>query len=132
MTEKDGVIEEVADVEETEQVEEKVEEQPKDKSVEPSQFAKYRDAYLKHRLTGYEVNDEELNAALTFINGKADDTDSNLEEVFTQLRVRMRLDKRQEYADPSPMNGQRDRPRPRNPEEIGHEMYSRLKKNGRL
>ena len=80
--------------------------QQPDKPVEQSQFNKYRDAY--------------------------DETDSNLDQVFDDLKVRMRLQERVKYVDPSPMNFARQYPAPVDLREVGHQMYKELKRKGRL
>ncbi len=98
-------------VEQTGQPEEPKKEQAKapDKPVEQSQFNKYRDAYLREQLSKKGVKDgAEVESAMKFINEKADDTDSNLDDAFRQLQVRMRLDERlaePKYVDATPMNG---------------------------
>lgn len=107
--------------------------QPKpDKPVEQSQFNKYRDAYLRQELARMNVKDAEMDAAISFIDERADDTDSNLDDVFRQLKVRMRLDERQKYVDPSPMNGPKVKPQYVDRGEIGKQTFERLKKMRRI
>jgi hypothetical protein len=116
------------DKEQTQQ--EKVDEQ---KPVEQSQFNKYRDAYLRERLREMNVKEgAEIDAAIKFINERADETDSNLEQVFDDLKVRMRLEQRVKYVDPSPMNFARQYPAQVDLREVGREMYRNLKRKGRL
>lgn len=133
--EKKDVTEEVKDEEQTEEVEEKdddkqAEDKP-DKPVEQSTFNKYRDAYMRERLSELKVNDEEVESAMQFIDERTDDTDSNIDSVLHDLRVRMRLEERinPKPVDPNPMNGFRQRPRKKNPEEIGHKAWDRIKNN---
>lgn len=103
------------------------------KPVEQSQFNKYREAYLRERLREMNVKDgAEIEAALKFINERADETDSNLDQVFDDLKVRMRLQERVNYVDPSPMNFARQYPAPVDLREVGREMYKELKRKGRL
>lgn len=109
-----------------EQVEE-IKEQP-DKKVEQSQFNRYRDAYLRQELAKLNVNEgAEMDAELAFIDERADETDSNLDEVFHDLKVRMRIDEKRKYIDPSPLGGGTGRPRPRNKEEVGKKAFERVK-----
>jgi hypothetical protein len=121
--------------EQTEEVQtqqEKVDEQP-DKPVEQSQFNKYRDAYLRERLREMNVKEgAEIEAAIKFINKRADENDSNLEQLFDDLKVRMRLQERVKYVDPSPMNFARQYPAQVDLREVGREMYRNLKRKGRL
>jgi hypothetical protein len=123
------------DNQQTEEVEvkdqpEKVDEQ---KPVEQSQFNKYRDAYLRERLREMNVKEgPEIDAAIKFINKRADETDSNLEQVFDDLKVRMRLEQRVKYVDPSPMNFARQYPAPVDLRDVGRQMYKELKRKGRL
>jgi hypothetical protein len=115
-----------------EKVDEQTEQQP-DKPVEQSQFNKYREAYLRERLRALNVNeDAEIDAAIKFINERADETDSNLDQLFDDLKVRMRLEQRVKYVDPSPMNFARQYPAPVDLREVGHQMYRNLKRKGRL
>lgn len=103
------------------------------KPVEQSQFNKYRDAYLRERLREMNVKEgAEIDAAIKFINERADETDSNLEQVFDDLKVRMRLQERVKYVDPSPMNFARQYPAPVDLREVGRQMYKELKRKGRL
>jgi hypothetical protein len=103
------------------------------KPVEQSQFNKYRDAYLRERLREMNVKEgAEIEAAIKFINERADETDSNLEQVFDDLKVRMRLEQRVKYVDPSPMNFARQYPAPVDLREVGRQMYRELKRKGRL
>ena len=123
------------DNQQTEEVEvkdqpEKVDEQ---KPVEQSQFNKYREAYLRERLRAMNVKEgAETDAALKFIDERADENDSNLDQVFDDLKVRMRLEQRVKYVDPSPMNFARQYPAPVDLREVGHQMYKELKRKGRL
>jgi hypothetical protein len=112
---------------------EEVQMQQPDKPVEQSQFNKYREAYLRERLREMNVKEgAEIEAALKFINERADETDSNLDQVFDDLKVRMRLQERVNYVDPSPMNFARQYPAPVDLREVGREMYRNLKRKGRL
>jgi hypothetical protein len=129
--EKEQMQQEKVD-EQTEEVEVK-EQTQQDKPVEQSQFNKYRDAYLRERLRAMNVKEgAETDAALEFINERADETDSNLEQVFDDLKVRMRLQERVNYVDPSPMNFARQYPAPVDLREVGRQMYKELKRKGRL
>jgi hypothetical protein len=125
------------DEKQTEEVEvkdqpEKVDEQT-NKPVEQSQFNKYRDAYLRERLREMNVKEgAEIEAAIKFIDERADETDSNLEQLFDDLKVRMRLQERVKYVDPSPMNFARQYPAQVDLREVGREMYRNLKRKGRL
>lgn len=107
------------------------EETPKpDKPVEQSQFNRYRDAYLREQLTEMKIKEgAEMTTALKFIDDRADDMDGNLDELFRDLKVRMRLEERIKpaYVDPSPMNGAKDRPRHADKTQIGTEAFSRVK-----
>ena len=115
-----------------EKVDEQTEQQP-DKPVEQSQFNKYREAYLRERLRAMNVTEgAEIDAALKFINERADETDSNLDQVFDDLKVRMRLEQRVKYVDPSPMNFAREYPAQVDLREVGRQMYKELKRKGRL
>jgi hypothetical protein len=115
-----------------EKVDEQTEQQP-DKSVEQSQFNKYREAYLRERLREMNVKEgAETDAALKFIDERADENDSNLDQVFDDLKVRMRLEQRVNYVDPSPMNFARQYPAQVDLREVGHQMYRNLKRKGRL
>jgi hypothetical protein len=115
-----------------EKVDEQTEQQP-DKPVEQSQFNKYREAYLRERLRAMNVKEgAETDAALEFINERADETDSNLDQLFDDLKVRMRLNQRVNYVDPSPMNFAREYPAPVDLREVGRQMYKELKRKGRL
>lgn len=119
-------------MQQTEEVEVK-DQQQTDKPVEQSQFNKYREAYLRERLRALNVNEgAEIDAAIKFINERADETDSNLEQLFDDLKVRMRLQERVKYVDPSPMNFARQYPAPVDLREVGHQMYKELKRKGRL
>lgn len=123
------------DEKQTEEVEvkEQMQQGKQDKPVEQSQFNKYRDAYLRERLRAMNVKEgAEIEAAIKFINERADETDSNLEQVFDDLKVRMRLQERVKYVDPSPMNFARQYPAPVDLREVGREMYRELKRKGRL
>lgn len=125
------------DEKQTEEVEVNEQEQQQqekvDKPVEQSQFNKYRDAYLRERLRAMNVKEgAEIEAAIKFINERADETDSNLEQVFDDLKVRMRLEQRVKYVDPSPMNFARQYPAQVDLREVGREMYKELKRKGRL
>jgi len=123
---KNENIEEQA--EEVEQAEEQA--QPKtDKPVEQSTFNKYREAYMRQELARMNVKDEEMDAAMRFIDERADDKDENLPDVFKQLKVRMRLNERQSYIDPTPMSGQDfDRARYRKDYEgIGRKAFDRIR-----
>lgn len=103
------------------------------KPVGQSQFNKYREAYLRERLRAMNVKEgPETDAALEFINERADETDSNLEQVFDDLKVRMRLEQRVNYVDPSPMNFARQYPAQVDLREVGRQMYKELKRKGRL
>jgi hypothetical protein len=103
------------------------------KPVEQSQFNKYRDAYLRERLREMNVKEgAEIEAAIKFINERADETDSNLEQLFDDLKVRMRLEQRVKYVDPSPMNFARQYPAQVDLREVGMQMYKELKRKGRL
>jgi hypothetical protein len=111
---------------------EKVDEQT-DKPVEQSQLNKYREAYLRERLRAMNVKEgAEIDAAIKFINERADETDSNLDQLFDDLKVRMRLQERVKYVDPSPMNFARQYPAQVDLREVGREMYKELKRKGRL
>lgn len=113
-------------------VDEQTEQQP-DKPVEQSQFNKYREAYLRERLRAMNVTEgAEIDAALKFIDERADDTDSNLDQLFDDLKVRMRLEQRVKYVDPSPMNFARQYPAQVDLREVGRKMYKELKRKGRL
>jgi hypothetical protein len=104
-----------------------------DKPVEQSQFNKYRDAYLRERLREMNVKEgAEIEAAIKFIDERADETDSNLEQLFDDLKVRMRLEQRVKYVDPSPMNFAREYPAQVDLREVGREMYRNLKRKGHL
>jgi hypothetical protein len=104
-----------------------------DKPVGQSQFNKYRAAYLRERLRAMNVKEgAEIEAAIKFIDERADETDSNLEQVFDDLKVRMRLEQRVKYVDPSPMNFARQYPAQVDLREVGREMYRNLKRKGRL
>lgn len=129
--EKKDVTEEVEDTEKVEEKDDKQEEAKQDKPVEQSTFNKYRDAYMREKLSELKVKDEEVDAAMQFIDERTDDTDSNIDSVLHDLRVRMRLEERinPKPVDPNPMNGFRQRPRKKNPEEIGHKAWNRIKNN---
>jgi hypothetical protein len=101
--------------------------------MDKERFNKYREAYLRERLRALNVNEgAETDAALEFINERADETDSNLDQVFDDLKVRMRLQERVKYVDPSPMNFARQYPAQVDLREVGREMYRNLKRKGRL
>lgn len=125
------------DEKQTEEVEVNEQEQQQqekvDKPVEQSQFNKYREAYLRERLRAMNVTEgAEIDAALKFIDERADDTDSNLDQLFDDLKVRMRLEQRVKYVDPSPMNFARQYPAQVDLREVGHQIYKELKRKGRL
>lgn len=135
-------VEEVVDDQTTEDTEEHASEQPEaqasehasDKPVEQSTFNKYREAYLRQQLSEMKVNNDEMESALKFVDGEADTTDSNLDEVFRKLQLRMRLNERQRYADPSPMNGAKDRPKRIGRNELqdyGKQIYKRARNKTR-
>ena len=106
--------------------------EPVEKTVNAELFKKYREAYLRERLKEMNVKDYEINAAMKFINERVDENDSNLDEVFDELKVRMRLDKRPPvlpYVDPSPMNWP-NAPwtKPIDRGDIGKQIFERLRK----
>lgn len=104
-----------------------------DKPVDQSTFNKYREAFLREQLSQMNVNKDEMDAAIQFVDERADDTDSNLDDVFRQLKVRMRLNERKSYIDPSPMTGHDyGRPRPKNKTEIGRKAARRLMQEGKI
>lgn len=108
---------------------------PVEKTVNAELFNKYREAYLRERLKEMNVKDHEINAAIKFINEHVDENDSNLDEVFDELKVRMRLDKRQKkppYVDPSPMNFEVKRRGSVDYRQIGWELAKRLKDRGKI
>lgn len=110
------------------QTEQQTQEQTPDKAVEASQFAQYRQAYLQAELKKLNVKEgAETDAALKFIDSKADSTDSNLPEVMEQLAVRMRLDKRKAYVDPNLNNGARQKPKQVDKHDIGVKSFERIK-----
>jgi hypothetical protein len=101
--------------------------------MDKERFNKYREAYLRERLRAMNVNEgAEIDAAIEFINERADDTDSNLDQLFDDLKVRMRLEQRVKYVDPSPMNFAREYPAQVDLREVGRQMYRELKRKGRL
>ena len=98
-------------------------------------FNKYREAYLRERLKEMNVKDHEINAAMKFINERVDENDSNLDEVFDELKVRMRLNKRPKklpYVDPSPMNFEVQRRGSVDYRQIGWDLAKRLKDKGKI
>lgn len=98
-------------------------------------FKKYREAYLRERLKEMNVKDHEIDAAIKFIDERVDENDSNLDDVFDELKVRMRLDKRPPvlpYVDPSPMNFEVQRLRAVDYRQIGWEWAKRLKEKGKI
>lgn len=98
-------------------------------------FNKYREAYLRERLKEMNVKDHEINAAIKFIDEHVDENDSNLNEVFDELKVRMRLDKRPKklpYVDPSPMNFEVQRLGTVDYRQVGWELFKRLKQKGKI
>lgn len=130
--------EELEDVEESpEEVDEEVEEeettekQAEDKPVEQSTFNKYREAYLKQKLAEMNVEDNEVQSAIDFINERTDGTDSNMTTVMRELQTRMRLDERKSYIDPSSLGGGDTRPRPRGLKGYGRKAYDRVKNKKR-
>lgn len=115
------------DEKQTEEVEVNEQEQ------QQQRFSKYRDAYLRERLRAMNVKEgAETDAALKFIDERADENDSNLDQVFDDLKVRMRLEQRVNYVDPSPMNFAREYPAQVDLREVGRQMYRNLKRKGRL
>lgn len=115
-----------------EKVDEQTEQQP-DKPVEQSQFNKYREAYLRERLRAMNVKEgAEIDAAIKFINERADENDSNLDQLFNDLKVRMRLEQRVKYVDPSLLNFARQYPAQVDLREVGRKMYKELKRKERL
>ena len=74
-----------------------------------------------------------MDAAIKYIDEKADDTDSNLDDVFHDLKVRMRLEERinPKPVDPNPMNHERQRPRTKDPTAIGTKAWNRIRKHRR-
>ena len=109
--------------------------EPVEKTVNAELFNKYREAYLRERLNEMNVKDHEINAAIKFINEHVDENDSNLDEVFDELKVRMRLEERLKkppYVDPSPMNFEVKRRGSVNYREFGWELAKRLKEKGKI
>jgi hypothetical protein len=101
--------------------------------MDKERFNKYREAYLRERLRAMNVKEgAETDAALEFINERADETDSNLDQLFDDLKVRMRLQERVKYVDPSPMNFAREYPAQVDLRDVGMQMYKELKRKGRL
>jgi hypothetical protein len=104
-----------------------------DKEQQQERFSKYREAYLRERLRAMNVKEgAEIDAAIKFINERADETDSNLDQLFDDLKVRMRLQERVKYVDPSPMNFARQYPSQVDLRDVGMQMYRNLKRKGRL
>ena len=96
---------------------------------------KYSDAHTGERLKEMNVKDHEINAAMKFINERVDENDSNLDEVFDELKVRMRLNKRPKklpYVDPSPMNFEVQRRGSVDYRQIGWDLAKRLKDKGKI
>lgn len=109
--------------------------EPVEKTVNAELFNKYREAYLRERLNEMNVKDHEINAAMKFINEHVDENDSNLNDVFDELKVRMRLDKRPPvlpYVDPSPMNFEVKRRGSVDYRQIGWDWAKRLKDKGKI
>lgn len=109
--------------------------EPVEKTVNAELFNKYRNAYLRERLKKMNVKDHEINAAMKFINEHVDENDSNLNDVFDELKVRMRLDKRPPvlpYVDPSPMNFEVKRRGSVDYRQIGWDWAKRLKDKGKI
>lgn len=108
---------------------------PAEKTVNAELFNKYRGAYLRERLKEMNVKDHEIDAAIKFIDERVDENDSNLDDVFDELKVRMRLDKRPPvlpYVDPSPMNFEVQRLGAVDYRQIGWEWAKRLKERGKI
>lgn len=106
-----------------------------EKTVNIDVFKKYREAYLRERLKEMNVKDHEINAAIKFIDERVDENDSNLDEVFDELKVRMRLDERLKkppYVDPSPLNFERQRLGAVDYRQVGWELFKRLKQKGKI
>lgn len=109
--------------------------EPVEKTVNAELFNKYREAYLRERLKEMNVKDHEINAAMKFINEHVDENDSNLDEVFDELKVRMRLDKRPKklpFVDPSPMNFEVQRLGTVDYRQVGWKLAKKLKEKGKI
>lgn len=119
----------------TEQQQKQPETVETEKTVNIDVFKKYREAFLREKLREMNVNKHEIDAAIKFIDERVDENDSNLNEVFDELKVRMRLDKRPKklpYVDPSPMNFEVKRQRTVDYRQIGWEWAKRLKDKGKI
>lgn len=106
-----------------------------EKTVNIDVFKKYREAYLRERLKEMNVKDHEINAAMKFINEHVDENDSNLDEVFDELKVRMRLDKRPKklpFVDPSPMNFEVQKLGTVDYRQVGWKLAKKLKEKGKI
>lgn len=101
--------------------------EPIEKTVNVDIFNKYREAFLREKLRELNVKDHEMDAALNFINERVDENDSNLDDVIDELKVRMRLEQRRRYVDPSPMNSPW-KPKPIDRGDVGKQIFERLRK----
>ncbi|MED3764707.1 hypothetical protein [Ureibacillus terrenus] len=103
--------------------------EPIEKTVNVDIFNKYRGAFLREKLRELNVKDHEMDAALNFINERVDENDSNLDDVIDELKVRMRLEQRRQYVDPSPMNPAAWKPKPSiDRRDTGKQIFERLRK----
>lgn len=101
-------------------------------AAKATRYQRYREAYIRERLRSEKVKDgAEMDAALSFVTERLNDDDTNFDDVMRQLKVRMRLNKRKQYVDPSPFNpGVSYTPQQRDLTEVGSEMFKNLKKKG--
>lgn len=130
MEKDEQAVEQAQDIDATEEVE-PIEQAQEDKPVEQSQFNKYRAAYLREQLAALNIKQGvETDAAIAFIEEKADETDSNLSEVLHELKLRMRVEERKSYVDPSMGNSIRSKPAAVDRSQIGRDMFARLQQRG--
>ena len=106
--------------------------EPVEKTVNAELFNKYRGAFLREKLRELNIKDHEMDAALNFINERVDENDSNLDDVIDELKVRMRLEQRRRYVDPSPGNPAAWKPRPIDRGDIGKQIFERLRKLNKI
>lgn len=96
-------------------------------------YEQYRNVYIEKRLNELgRLSEYERESALTFMMAHLAPDDANMDEVLHEIKVRMRLDERRAYVDPSPMNGPATWPRPRDLAEVGRKAYERLKRKGKI
>ncbi|MBM7598028.1 hypothetical protein JOC34_000385 [Virgibacillus halotolerans] len=95
-------------------------------------FQKYRDAFLREQMAMKGVKPDEMDSALTFVNDRLADDESNLEGVMFDLRVQMRLGGRRKYADPSMGNGSKVKPPRKDGYDVGRKLFDKIRNKPKI